>query len=146
MGRKKWPKKLVNEVFNKTLYLSKSKKSILFSKLKNHHKNDKARCWHCRKTIVRGKRTIKDGNQAWHIDHYPVQYVDIENQVCCGITDQHDCSNLVPSCIMCNISHRYERKRWYYCQRSQIMCTKRCIIFSFIILLLLFISLILLIV
>ena len=139
MGRKKWPKKLVNDVFNKTLYLSKSDNPTMFSKLKTNHKKDKARCWHCRKTIVRGKRTSKDGKQAWHIDHYPVQYTDIENQVCCGITDQHAIENLVPSCVMCNISHHYERKHWYFCHRSQVLCTKRCIVVSFILFLVLFI-------
>ena len=113
MPRKKWPKKLVIDVFNKTAF---------------SYNGEKGRCWHCNKIIIRNKRTIKDGSEAWHIDHYPVQYVDIENQICCGVTDQHDISNLVPSCVMCNISHKFERKRFYYCGRSQIMCTRKCYI------------------
>jgi len=128
MGRKKWPKKLVNEVFNKSIY---NKSIFSITRIKNK-KNDKGRCWHCGRVIIRCKRTIKDGPEAWHIDHYPVQYVDIEDQVCCGVTDQHDISNLVPSCVWCNISHRYEKKHCYYCNRSQILCTKKCITISVI--------------
>lgn len=113
MGRKKWAKRLVIDVFNKT-----SASPI----------TNKARCWHCNKVIIRHRRTLKDGYGAWHIDHYPVKYADIESQYCCGVTDQHDITNLVPSCIICNISHKYERKKWYYCGYSQCYCKRRCIL------------------
>tara|TARA_Y100001970_G_C13907424_1_gene686783 strand:- start:19 stop:453 length:435 start_codon:yes stop_codon:yes gene_type:complete len=136
MPRKKWPKRLVNEVFDKTLFSTKySNSSNNYCKIS---KFDTAYCWHCGKTIVRGKRTAKDGQQAWHIDHYPVQFVDIENQICCGVTDQHDITNLVPSCVLCNVSHQYERKHCYYCGRSQCLCTKKCMIITSTILFILF--------
>ena len=118
MTRKKWSKALVRDVFNKTAYSPNGKTG---------------RCWHCSKIIIRDKRTIKAGNGAWHVDHYPVQFVDIENQICCGVTDQHKLSNLVPACVKCNLSHKFERKRCYYCGRSQMLCSKKCIIITSII-------------
>ena len=51
----------------------------------------------------------KHGDQYWEIDHYPVQYVDIENQCCFGVTDPLDIDNLVPSCGYCNKSHNFEK-------------------------------------
>ena len=113
--RKKWPKRLVKDVFNN---------------LNNPY--GVGHCWHCGKKIDIKKRRLQDGNTAWHIDHYPVQYVDIESQVCCGVTNEHEYSNLVPSCIKCNLSHQYERKHWYYCGRSQCYCTKKCYFFLII--------------
>tara|TARA_Y100000310_G_scaffold318973_1_gene373670 strand:+ start:1045 stop:1443 length:399 start_codon:yes stop_codon:yes gene_type:complete len=113
MGRKKWSKSLVTDVFNKTVF-----------KQKGIH----AQCWHCGKIIERDKRTYSDGVGAWHIDHFPVQFADIEDQVCCGVTDQHDITNLVPSCVACNIGHQYEKRHWYYCGHSQMLCTRLCLI------------------
>ena len=107
--RKKWPKLLVTEVFNNS-----------------NNPYGVGHCWHCGRKIDIKKRRLQDGKTAWHIDHYPVQYVDIESQVCCGVTDEHEMSNLVPSCVKCNLSHKFERKHWYYCGRSQCYCTKKC--------------------
>lgn len=104
-NRKKWPRKLVIDVFNKP---------------NNPHGINK--CWHCGKNLIFKSRSHGQPG-AWHIDHYPVQYVDIESQICCGITDQLDINNLVPSCIECNISHKYEKKYIYFCNRSQCCCT-----------------------
>ena len=51
------------------------------------------KCWHCNKRIYFNNR--KHGLKgAWHIDHYPVVYRDIENQCCIGITDPLLVSNL----------------------------------------------------
>jgi hypothetical protein len=89
MGRKSWPRKLVVNVYNKS---------------PNPHGINN--CWHCGKPLI-FKNRYSGQEGAWHIDHYPVQYVDIESQICCGVTDSLDFSNLVPSCVHCNISHKY---------------------------------------
>lgn len=78
-------------------------------------------CWHCGKKLVFNNRKI-GLRGAWHMDHYPVVYRDIENQCCIGITDPLEKSNLVPSCASCNISHRHEKKIWCCCGRSQCKC------------------------
>lgn len=102
MTRKKWPVGLPKKVFDK----------------------NNGKCWHCNKKIYLNRRTHKDGRGAWHIDHYPVPFRDIENQILIGITDQHDIRNLVPACIECNLSHNFEVPKWYYCNHSQIPCRK----------------------
>ena len=43
------------------------------------------------------------------LDHYPVRYDSIHDQVCCGVTNERDLSNVVPSCAHHNRSHAYER-------------------------------------
>ena len=70
-------------------------------------------CWHC-------GREISFSN--FHIDHYPIMYKDIENQVCIGVTDVKDFENLVPSCPACNLSHAFERKSM--CGYSQVPITR----------------------
>ena len=45
---------------------------------------------------------------VWQVDHYPVPYRDIESQILIGITNTNDPSNLVPSCMECNLSHKFE--------------------------------------
>ena len=70
----------------------------------------------CKEAVVFfKKRTARDGPNAWHMDHYPIPYSDIENQFCCGITDERDLSNVVPACVSCNMSHIFEdhNGRWY---------------------------------
>lgn len=72
-------------------------------------------CHHC------GAVLDTESGRAWHVDHYPVRYADIEDQCgCCGcfVTDPLDPANLVPSCVPCNTSHRYEVRR--YCGHSQL--------------------------
>lgn len=63
-------------------------------------------CWHCGESISESSRV------SWHVDHYPVPFRDIEDQVCCGVTDDLDPTNMVASCPGCNLSHRHERKLW----------------------------------
>ena len=84
-------------------------------------------CWHCSKKLYFTKRRKSDGPGAWHIDHYPIPFADIEDQCCCGITNQKDIHNLVPACVECNLSHRRENDhiRWYHCGRSQSWCGSR---------------------
>ena len=77
------------------------------------------KCWHCGKVLAytAGER------REWHIDHHPQPFKSIHNQLCCGVTDPLDESNLVPSCAACNCSHEHEApKRWYFCGRSQCCC------------------------
>lgn len=61
------------------------------------------RCHHCQAQLQREPRS------GWHIDHFPVAYRDIEDQVCCGVRDPRDPRNLVVSCPACNMSHAHER-------------------------------------
>ena len=70
------------------------------------------RCHHC---------NVQLGN-TWDVDHFPVRYADIEDQMCCGVTDPLDIDNLVPSCRSCNRSHAHESSRW--CGHSQLRCRK----------------------
>lgn len=88
-------------------------------------------CWHCGKKLVFKNR--KSGLRgAWHIDHYPVVYRDIENQCCLGVTNPLDIKNLVPSCVNCNVSHKYEKSFKFFCGRSQCLCEKKCSFFVFL--------------
>lgn len=75
-------------------------------------------CWHCKKRIYKND---------WNIDHYPVRYIDIKKQILLGVTDEHNLDNLVPSCVRCNVSHKYERKYYFYGNKSQCPCTPGCI-------------------
>lgn len=109
--RKKWPNKLIQLVFDRP-----------------ENPYGRGFCWHCGKKIHIDKRNFSDGTGAWHIDHYPIPYVDIKDQLCCGVTDQHQLSNLVPACIECNISHKYEKKYRIFCNRSQICCQSKYMI------------------
>lgn len=84
------------------------------------------RCWHCGVKLSFEKRKKTHGLGAWHVDHFPIPYRDIETQYCCGVVDSNNEHNMVPSCIPCNIGHQYEKGRWYYCGRAQICFTKEC--------------------
>jgi len=115
-------KKITEKVFQKKADEIKTGKSKKVGK-----------CWHCNKRIYFSNR--KHGlNGAWHIDHYPVVYRDIENQCCIGITNPLLVSNLVPSCAECNISHKYEKSYKIFCGRSQCLCERKCslLVFGFI--------------
>lgn len=103
MGRKKIPAWLVETVW-----------------YKEGNKYGIGHCWHCGRTIEKTHRTNQE--DAWQVDHFPVKYSDIEGQLCCGITDPLEESNLVPSCKKCNMSHKFEKNSW--CGRSQIPCRK----------------------
>jgi len=72
-------------------------------------------CWHCGLNLE---------SKPFDIDHYPVRFADIEDQVCCGVVDPRDDTNLVPSCRNCNRSHKHEKTLW--CGRSQCLCTACC--------------------
>ena len=98
---------------------TENQRKITFNRPDNPH--GVSRCWHCGKRLVYKNRTARDGRGAWHMDHHPIPYVDIEDQMCCGITDERDLSNVVPSCVSCNLSHIFEDEpgKWYYCGRRQ---------------------------
>lgn len=82
-------------------------------------------CWHCGKKLVFTNRVYgKKG--AWHIDHFPVVYRDIENQCCFGVIDPKCLTNLVPSCVSCNVTHRNERSLKMCGGRSQCKCEGYC--------------------
>lgn len=93
---------------------TKKERSEIFEKDGNPHGQES--CWHCGSSI-----TLDN----FHVDHFPVTYKDIENQVCIGVTDPKMMSNLVPSCPRCNTSHKFESNAW--CGRSQVRCTMLCI-------------------
>ena len=70
-------------------------------------------CWHC------GAALSAD---AFHVDHHPVAFRDIEGQVCLGVINAKDVTNLVPSCPSCNLSHIHEQRSW--CGASQPRVTR----------------------
>jgi hypothetical protein len=75
------------------------------------------KCHHCGVALDTSVR------RNFHIDHYPVVYADIEDQVCCGVRDPLDPRNLVLSCPQCNLSHKYERSD--RCGHSQYRCRRQ---------------------
>lgn len=93
---------------------------------KIYNKNN-GRCFHCNCVLM---------EERWDVDHYPVVYADIEDQCRCfpfgDVTDPLDESNLQPSCVRCNRSHKYERKKCYYCGHSQLRIRKSYIKLFFI--------------
>ena len=101
-------------------------KSIVWQKTNGY-------CWHCKNKINLNK---------WHIDHYPIRYNDIKDQLLFGITDERAISNLVPSCVKCNTSHKFEKKYYFYGGRSQCPCNISCILSGFIFLFMLIILII----
>ena len=107
---------------------TKTDATTVYNRLKNPY--GIGHCWHCGKKLVFKNRTYgKKG--AWHIDHYPVVYRDIENQCCCGITGPQHLNNLVPSCVNCNISHRNELSLRICGGRSQCKCEGSCVFWTF---------------
>ena len=121
MGRKKIPKKTVYNTF----YRLDNPKRV-------------GNCWHCGKKIFYKNRSAKKKKGAWQIDHYPVTYRDIEDQVLLGITNPNYEKNLVPACLECNLSHQYEKRKIYYCNKSQFPCKKKVIFKVFLIILLIY--------
>ena len=103
-------------------------REAIFYKVGNPYKI--GHCWHCGKKLSLDKSSY---NGDWHIDHWPIPYRDIEGQCCLGVTDPLDITNLVPACVKCNVGHKYERKRWIYCGRSQLYSKLWCWIIIFII-------------
>lgn len=95
MGRPRWTKQIEDDVYHK----------------------GEGKCHHCHCDLPREPRS------GWHIDHFPVAYRDIEDQVCCGVTDARDVRNLVLSCPRCNMSHKHEEARW--CGYTQCPCRRR---------------------
>jgi hypothetical protein len=115
------------------------KKMVINTFNKKDNPNGKGHCWHCGKKLV-FKNRKKGLRGAWHMDHYPVVYRDIESQIFFGITEPNDPKNLVPACVNCNLSHKYEKSLWYCCNRSQCKCEICCsikLVFLFIIIILL---------
>lgn len=97
---------------------TENQRKITFNRLDNPH--GVGRCWHCGIRIQFKNRNKRDGRGAWHMDHHPIPYIDVEDQCCLGITDERDLSNVVPACVSCNLSHAFESSgRWYYCGRRQ---------------------------
>ena len=115
MGRKKWTAEITEKVFNR-----------------EDNPYGKGKCWHCGRRICKKQRTSYDGYYPWNIDHYPVLYRDIEDQIFFGVTDTRDLSNLVPSCVKCNKSHVHEKVYWYYFYHSQFPCFKSYLINIFL--------------
>lgn len=107
MTRKKIPNHLVYSTF-----------------YRDDNPNKKGNCWHCGKKIYYKNRGIKNKKGIWQIDHYPVPYRDIEDQIIIGIKDPLNPKNLVPSCVGCNLSHKNEISKWYYCNHSQFPCKR----------------------
>ena len=108
MVRPKFSKKLIEATYNRI-----------------DNPKGKKNCWHCGKKLIFKNR--KYGlKSAWHMDHYPVVYRDIENQCCIGITNPNDVTNLVPSCVSCNLTHQHEKSKWYLGGRSQCKCEQYC--------------------
>jgi hypothetical protein len=95
MGRPRWTKQVEEEVY----------------------RQGEAKCHHCHCDLPREPRN------GWHIDHFPVAYRDIEDQVCCGVTDARDVRNLVLSCPQCNVSHKHEEARC--CGYTQCPCKRQ---------------------
>ena len=89
------------------------------------------RCWHCGRELrwdpVAAAATDAP-RREWHVDHWPVALRDIRGQVLLGVTDPHLLSNLVPSCVNCNTSHRHEIRRWH--GRTQLRCTALGVVVS----------------
>jgi len=103
-----------------------SKKEVKLIYIRPENPYGIGNCWHCGKKLVFKNRTFgKRG--AWHIDHYPVVYRDIENQCCLGVTDPRCLTNLVPSCISCNITHKNEKSYRIWGGRSQCKCEEGCV-------------------
>ena len=108
MPRKNIPKRLVYLTFHRT-----------------DNPNTVGHCWHCGKKIkFKSRGDNKNNKYVWQVDHYPVPYRDIESQLLIGVTNPNDPKNLVPACKQCNLSHKYEISKWYYCQASQFPCKK----------------------
>lgn len=102
MARKKWPKKLVQQIWDSSGGV----------------------CHHCGCRL----QPEVDGRRAWHLDHFPVPYRDIENNacapcisVCGGVSDPMDPRNLVASCPTCNLSHAHESTAC--CGHAQLYCS-----------------------
>lgn len=76
-------------------------------------------CWHCGLCL--------EDVATWHVDHHPVAFRDIEDQIVCGVVDAKAEGNLVPSCVPCNTSHKHEQGRWWWCGHTQLRVTRVCV-------------------
>ena len=110
MGRKKIPKQIIYNTFYRL-----------------DNPNRIGHCWHCGKRIYFKNRSSQKKNGAWQIDHHPIPYRDIEDQVLIGIINPNYEKNLVSACLECNLSHKYENSKIYYCNNSQFPCKKKFI-------------------
>jgi hypothetical protein len=90
------------------------------------------RCWHCGCSLP----WDPGAPRTWHVDHWPVARRDIVDQVLVGVRDPQQRDNLVPACIPCNTSHKYEIRRWYWLGRSQPPVTSRRLLLAAVALLL----------
>jgi hypothetical protein len=76
-------------------------------------------CWHCGVVLL---------GRSFHVDHHPIPFRDVESQLCCGITHEHDLRNLKPACPACNTSHRFEPSgHTCFCGRSQCCCVRQVV-------------------
>ena len=75
------------------------------------------RCFHCGVVLT----TDVTGRRQWDIDHHPVPYREIADQLCCGVRDALDESNLVASCITCNRGGTFERGQVCRCPHRYVV-------------------------
>ena len=81
-------------------------------------KKTQGTCFHCKKVL----------EGTWHCDHHPVLWRDVEDQACWGVRDGKDLSNVVPACVECNCSHKYERTPYCCGRYSQPRCRQSYLI------------------
>lgn len=96
--RPRWPKDLLERVYTKS----------------------RGKCHHCGVDLPWDR--TGGARRAWHVDHHPVAYRDIEGQVLWGVRDPLDERNLVASCPPCNLSHEHEHD--VCCGHTQCRCRR----------------------
>ena len=71
------------------------------------------------------------GKRLWPVStsNYPKQFsIALKSKSLFELTLERAKSiNSTKVSVSCNISHEFETSKWYYCNRSQICCTKKCI-------------------
>ena len=92
-------------------------------------------CFHCGVALP----ADDTGRRRWDVDHHPVPFREIADQLCCGVRDTLDESNLVASCIACNRGGTHERAQACRCHRRYVVRAARaaCTVSTLIIVVLL---------
>ena len=90
--------------YNKSSLNGQQWREAVYYKTNNPYKV--GHCWHCGFYY----HLIKVILHSTGILTIIPAYKDIENQCCIGVSDPLDINNLVPSCIECNVGHRFEKK------------------------------------
>ena len=83
------------------------------------YRRDDGRCHHCGRALPWNREKPR----LFDLDHFPIPYRDVEDQVCCGVTDSLDPQNLVLSCRHCNRSHTHE-DGGSWCGHAQFPCKR----------------------